>query len=821
MWLNDPAACAALRSANIQLELLEHAGYAAPLVGDLQRDKLARLWDRADHVPHYRDLPGWGHRDLRRLPVTEKDDVKTRPDDFTRDDLGAPLKYYESSGTGGLPTPTPRLAEDIIHNVVGVAGLWRRVLGSEPSRVVAVLPSDIVPVCDFVASTCEYLGHTLLRSYPFSVGMCDWDRLEALFASYRPRHVFAAPGVMLQWTRILKSRGRLQQTCASVDTIMLLGEVSTARPAPQALADWGADVFDASYGSTETGTIAADLRARRAAPAADRPSRRAALARRRRAGGARHERRARHHAAEQLRAAAAALRHRRSRRHRGRPCPCGLPLPLVQRARPRRRRHRAARHGRCPSTRRLDRLRRSAADRLPRPAARRRQRRAAGAGEGRRRSPTRARHGRRRRAPLRARRVWSGTTSSSSASCRRPASPAAARRAGSGPTWRWWHERPRPRRGRASGSASARCPRPTAARGSPRPTCGAATPPSAALAWLGGRPADAEAVAEYLLFAPERRRRLRLAARAAVGRVGDATTAPRACATSARPFPACRAARRLAGRGSAPVNGGFAMTPGQSADVWATYYACRLYAEVLGRPVPDAPDSLAGCAPRRHPAAAWAGRPAAAGPTCGPATTAPGPGAPPPATGAGAVGHGRPRRAGCEDRRAADGGFAFIPGAQPARGPRSGPVRALARARRPAARRRRAAHLAGRPPAAERRVRALARLRRADVWACFSVVGARAGSAAARCRRPSRRGGRALVSGCQLPGHRLHLPDRPTRPATASRPPPACCSRRRATTGSAGCRPGCARHSCRTRAASCTCPAGAPRCAAPCGRRPR
>ena len=257
MWLSNPAACDALRSANIQLELLEHSGYAAPLVGDLQRDKLARLWERADHVPHYRGLPGWGHRDLSRLPVTEKDDVKTRPDDFTRDDLGAPLKYYESSGTGGRPTPTPRLAEDIIHNVVGVAGLWRRVLGNEPSRVVAVLPSDVVPVCDFVASTCEYLGHTLLRSYPFSVGMCDWDRLEALFTSYRPRHVFAAPGVLLQWTRILKSRGRLEQTCASVDTIMLLGEVSMPAQRRKLMADWGAGVFDASYGSTETGTIAA------------------------------------------------------------------------------------------------------------------------------------------------------------------------------------------------------------------------------------------------------------------------------------------------------------------------------------------------------------------------------------------------------------------------------------------------------------------------------------------------------------------------------------------------------------------------------------
>ena len=278
MWLSNPAACDALRSANIQLELLEHSGYAAPLVGDLQRDKLARLWERADHVPHYRGLPGWGHRDLSRLPVTEKDDVKTRPDDFTRDDLGAPLKYYESSGTGGRPTPTPRLAEDIIHNVVGVAGLWRRVLGNEPSRVVAVLPSDVVPVCDFVASTCEYLGHTLLRSYPFSVGMCDWDRLEALFASYRPRHVFAAPGrdgavdAHPQEPRPagadVRERRHDHAARRGLD----------ARPAPQAHGGLGRRRLRRLLRQHRDRHDRRDLRARRAAPAADRPSRRAALA---------------------------------------------------------------------------------------------------------------------------------------------------------------------------------------------------------------------------------------------------------------------------------------------------------------------------------------------------------------------------------------------------------------------------------------------------------------------------------------------------------------------------------------------------------------
>jgi len=257
MWLTDPDARAAFETAHAQLLTLDRAGYAPEVVAGVQREKLARLWDRAQTIPCYRDLPGFAARDLDRLPVTGKDALKADPARFARADLAGFAKYYESSGSSGVPTPTPRLAEDTITNVIGVSGLWRRALGREPARVAALLPSDVVPVCDFVAAACEYLGHAVLRCYPFSLGMCDWDRLEALFVAYRPRHVFAAPGVLAQWTRILKTRGRLDEVRASVGTVLLLGEVSLPGQRRRLARDWDADVLDASYGSTETGTIAA------------------------------------------------------------------------------------------------------------------------------------------------------------------------------------------------------------------------------------------------------------------------------------------------------------------------------------------------------------------------------------------------------------------------------------------------------------------------------------------------------------------------------------------------------------------------------------
>jgi phenylacetate-CoA ligase len=257
MWYHDTDARTAFETAHAQLAELEAAGFAPDAVRAVQAGKLTAFWSRLADSPYYRDLPAVAARDLSHAPITEKDQLKSAPEDFLREGLDRVAKYYESSGSSGRPTPTPRLAEDAIHNVIGVAPLWRRALGAQPRRVAALLPSDVVPVGDFVAAVCEYLGHSVLRSYPFTTGICDFDRLEQLAAGYRPEVLFAAPGVLTQWTRVLKSRGALAAVSASVGRIMLLGEVSLPAQRDKLAGDWGAAVLDASYGSTETGTIAA------------------------------------------------------------------------------------------------------------------------------------------------------------------------------------------------------------------------------------------------------------------------------------------------------------------------------------------------------------------------------------------------------------------------------------------------------------------------------------------------------------------------------------------------------------------------------------
>jgi Coenzyme F390 synthetase len=220
------------------------------------RRKIADVWARAQASPAYAKLGDFSWDTFRALPVTTKEQLKRDPWSYVAAPVEAAAKYYETTGTTGTATPTPRLAEDIIWNTVSVARAWGDLVGTG-DRVLSLLPSDVVPVGDLVAGVCEYLDVPHTRAYPFATGICDWDRLAEVWAALRPTVVFLAPGVALQATRLFKQRGRLAELRSSVRALMLLGEVSV--PALRARLGhwWGATAYDASYGSTETGTLAA------------------------------------------------------------------------------------------------------------------------------------------------------------------------------------------------------------------------------------------------------------------------------------------------------------------------------------------------------------------------------------------------------------------------------------------------------------------------------------------------------------------------------------------------------------------------------------
>ncbi|WDY55578.1 AMP-binding protein [Pseudomonas sp. PSKL.D1] len=218
--------------------------------------KLQAVWGRALGSAQYAGVGTYSFTTFNQLPLTPKALLKSQPLEFCTVALGDAAKYYATTGTTGEPTPTPRVKGDIIWNAVSVASHWRSVL-RPGARVANLMPSDIVPVGDLIANVCEYLDVSHVRLYPFTTGITDWERVCKTFDTYRPTVLFIAPGVLVQLTRYLKQRELLQGFAGSVQAIMLLGEVNT-RPFRQRLArEWQCEVLDASYGSTETGTLAA------------------------------------------------------------------------------------------------------------------------------------------------------------------------------------------------------------------------------------------------------------------------------------------------------------------------------------------------------------------------------------------------------------------------------------------------------------------------------------------------------------------------------------------------------------------------------------
>ncbi|HVK24954.1 MAG TPA: phenylacetate--CoA ligase family protein [Actinokineospora sp.] len=250
IWHHEDRA-AILRAA--REEIGNHSG-TTPDPGFYHR-KLAEVWARAARTTAYAGLGEYSPAAFDAQPVTPREALKADPLDFATVGPGGGLRYYETTGSTGVPTPTPRLAEDIIWNTVSVAHAWESVIG-RGDRVISLLPSDVVPVGDLVSQVCDYLGIAHVRAYPFATGICDWDRLIQLWRAFRPTAVFLAPGVALQWTRLVKQRGILAELSTDVRAMMLLGEVNTAPFRGRLGRWWGASAFDASYGSTETGTLA-------------------------------------------------------------------------------------------------------------------------------------------------------------------------------------------------------------------------------------------------------------------------------------------------------------------------------------------------------------------------------------------------------------------------------------------------------------------------------------------------------------------------------------------------------------------------------------
>lgn len=235
---------------------MQKAISSAGSLKDYQELRLKQLWERARSAPAYADIGPYSYEAFLKLPVIAKEKLKRSPLEFESLEARKAIKYYELSGTSGLPTPTRRTAEDLAWNYAAVGLRWGEIIGPN-DRCLILLPSDIAPIGDMMAGVTELTGACVTRCFPFTQGIVTWDRIEALCARFQPTVLFASPGTLLQMMRVFKNRGTFRSLAASVTCIMLAGEVVCKALRRMLSREWRAEVHIASYGSTETGTIAA------------------------------------------------------------------------------------------------------------------------------------------------------------------------------------------------------------------------------------------------------------------------------------------------------------------------------------------------------------------------------------------------------------------------------------------------------------------------------------------------------------------------------------------------------------------------------------
>ncbi|MEU0007155.1 hypothetical protein ABZ079_23465 [Streptomyces sp. NPDC006314] len=190
---------------------------------------------------------------LERLPYTDKDDLRQAGLSILSVPLEHTVRYYESSGTTGTPTPTPKTRRDIETNTQGLLLNWRGILEPRVDKAILMVPSDIAPVADAMVYGLEAMEVFSVRAFPFTRGVSGWDQIVRICGQTGITTVLTTPGLCLHLYSELKNRG-LEPRDFGIGKILLLGELLTEPMRGMLERLWGAEVYINSYGSSELGT---------------------------------------------------------------------------------------------------------------------------------------------------------------------------------------------------------------------------------------------------------------------------------------------------------------------------------------------------------------------------------------------------------------------------------------------------------------------------------------------------------------------------------------------------------------------------------------
>lgn len=197
--------------------------------------------------------------DVRTLPFTTKDDLRTAMADVLSRDLDEACFYYETTGTTGPATPCPRDAREVIASNAHVTEGWRNifadVFGDRAPRVGVMGPTEVHSLGDTLGDVARNLGCAVAKIWPYSP-VIGFPKALQLMRDLALDVVFCTPNVALSLAAAARAEGLDPRRDFAVKVFLVTGEMCTPDLARQIDQAWGARTYNALYGSQETLVVA-------------------------------------------------------------------------------------------------------------------------------------------------------------------------------------------------------------------------------------------------------------------------------------------------------------------------------------------------------------------------------------------------------------------------------------------------------------------------------------------------------------------------------------------------------------------------------------
>lgn len=263
---DDKAQAALAEQIRVHTSVL-HRVYSGEIdVQALQHEKLLATLDDAGRSALYRDLlagrtfgpsaaaAGAGaelDRLLRELPLLEKSELSRRgAAAFTRE-MPQFLHYYESSGTTGDPLAAPKALDDLAFNTINIGEMWGRFIGPGDTGLI-LINAPFAPAAYQFEKVLEYLGVMSLRPWVDNI-TGDYTRVLRLTEQLNAGVFIGPPSRLLE---MVQFAGRNGLRTPRFKSLLLMAEQTGPSFLSHLERLTGATAYVASYGSSETGTIA-------------------------------------------------------------------------------------------------------------------------------------------------------------------------------------------------------------------------------------------------------------------------------------------------------------------------------------------------------------------------------------------------------------------------------------------------------------------------------------------------------------------------------------------------------------------------------------